>query len=87
MILYGLRGIGSIRVFLMTDRFLGGFSGIPDFRLWGFGFSEQLDSIELTMLEQIKESQEQTRYLEMIKTNTEISNYLQLGTYLKISQY
>ncbi|HJB17449.1 MAG TPA: hypothetical protein IAA05_15660 [Candidatus Blautia excrementipullorum] len=46
-----------------------------------------MDSIELTMLEQIKESQEQTRYLEMIKTNTEISNYLQLGTYLKISQY
>ena len=49
--------------------------------------SRQLDVIELTLQEQIKNSQEQTRYLKMIKTSTEISNYLQLGTYLEISKY
>lgn len=49
--------------------------------------SRQLDVIELTLQEQIKNSQEQTRYLKMIKTSAEISNYLQLGTYLEISKY
>ena len=49
--------------------------------------SRQMNSIELSLNEQIRNSQEQTEQLKMIKTNTEISNYLQLGTYLKIARY
>lgn len=49
--------------------------------------SGQLTSIELTLDEQKKDTKELTDEIKMVRANTDISAYLQMGTYLKIAEY
>ncbi|MDO4448636.1 MAG: hypothetical protein Q4B97_10700 [Lachnospiraceae bacterium] len=49
--------------------------------------SGQLTSIELTLDEQKKDTKELTDEIKMVRANTDISAYLQMGTYLKMAEY
>lgn len=49
--------------------------------------SGQLTSIELTLDEQKKDTKELTDEIKMVRANTDISAYLQMGTYLKTAEY
>lgn len=49
--------------------------------------SGQLTSIELTFEEQKKNTKELTDEVKMVRANTDISTYLQMGTYLKMAEY
>lgn len=49
--------------------------------------SGQLTSLELAVEEQHKDTKELTDEVKMMRMNSDISTYLQLGTYLKMAQY
>lgn len=49
--------------------------------------SGQLTNLELAVEEQHKDTKELTDEVKMMRMNSDISTYLQLGTYLKMAQY